>query len=179
MGGIQEIVAGALSFAAAFGTGFLPGVFRITWLMPRVGPRIAELLELPVMGVVSLLAARWITYRLRVSPAASVRLRMGAYALGWLSIAEVSLVDRLRGLGFRECLETRDPVAGTAYGLALIVFASMPWVLSKRRGVSRGDGFSATANAAHRGTGRDTGTTASGGPPGKDPGSGGNPRRRA
>lgn len=130
---MRTIAAGALYFLMAFGTGFVLGIFRITWLLPRVGPRVAELLEMPVMVGVSFLAARWIVRRLAIPATPRARWTMGTVALGLLLTAEVSLVNRLRGLTFEEYLETRDPVAGTAYVLALIVFALMPRILARRR----------------------------------------------
>lgn len=130
---MRNVAAGGLYFLMAFGTGFVLGVFRITWLLPRVGPRVAELLELPVMVGVSFLAARWITRRLAIPKTARARGTMGAVALGLLLTAEVSLVNRLRGLTFEEYLDTRDPVAGAAYVVALIAFALMPWILARQR----------------------------------------------
>lgn len=130
---MKAIRAGALYFTMAFGTGFVLGVFRIMWLMPRVGPRVAELMELPVMLVVSFLAARWIVRRLGVAADVRSRLGMGAVALTLLLVAEVSLVNRLRGLTFEEYLESRDPVAGTAYAVTLAAFGLMPWLIGGKQ----------------------------------------------
>src|SRR5262245_56776337 len=69
--------AGALYFAVVFETGFVLGPIRVPWVVPRVGIRAAELMEMPVMLVVVVLAARWIVRRF--APAAAIRrLRMGA-----------------------------------------------------------------------------------------------------
>ena len=56
---MQMAKAGLLYFALVFGTGFLLGPIRLLWLVPRFGTRIAELMEMPVMLVVIVLAARW------------------------------------------------------------------------------------------------------------------------
>jgi len=57
---------GVLYFALVFGAGFALGAIRIFAVAPRVGVRTAELLEAPVMLVVSAVAARWIVRRFAV-----------------------------------------------------------------------------------------------------------------
>ena len=61
---MQILKAGALYFALVFGAGFVLGAIRILWIVPRFGTRIAELMETPIMFVVTILAARWIVRRL-------------------------------------------------------------------------------------------------------------------
>ncbi len=53
--------AGLLYFLMTFGAGFALGPIRLFLLVPRIGVRAAELIELPVMILISYLAARWIT----------------------------------------------------------------------------------------------------------------------
>ena len=55
--------SGVLYFALVFGAGFVLGPIRLFWFVPRVGERIAELIETPIMLVVVILAARWIVRR--------------------------------------------------------------------------------------------------------------------
>lgn len=74
---MQIIEAGELYFALVFGAGFVLGTVRTLWVMPRVGTRKAELMEAPIMLVVTILAARWTVVRLAVPPAASPRLGLG------------------------------------------------------------------------------------------------------
>jgi hypothetical protein len=45
--------------ASVFGAGFVLGTIRTLWLVPRVGTRIAELLESPIMLVVITSTAPW------------------------------------------------------------------------------------------------------------------------
>jgi len=130
----RTVRAGLLYFAVVFGTGFLLGPVRILWLVPRVGVRAAELVELPVMVGVSWLAARGLTRRLAVPPTAVARLGMGALAAALLLAAEFSLVLQLRGIPLDEYFAKRDPVAGTAYYLAVILFAIMPLLVDRRSG---------------------------------------------
>jgi hypothetical protein len=123
---MQILKAGMLYFVFVFGAGFLLGPIRISWVIPRLGARMAELLEMPIMLAIAIVAARWIVRRLAVPPTASSRLSMGGIALSLLLIAEFTLVLWLRGLSIREYLAGRDAVAGTVYYVMLGAFAIMP-----------------------------------------------------
>jgi len=129
---MQILKAGVLYFAFVFGAGFVLGLTRILWALPRFGTRMAELMERPLMFGVIILAARWIIRRLAVPANPSSRLGMGCVALGLLMVAEFTLVLRLRGLSVREYLASRDPVSGTVYHLMLGVFAVMPLLVARR-----------------------------------------------
>jgi hypothetical protein len=54
---MQILKAAMLYFAVVFGAGFVLGPFRILWVVPRLGTRMAELLEAPVMFVITIVAA--------------------------------------------------------------------------------------------------------------------------
>jgi hypothetical protein len=122
----RVVRAGLLYFALTFGAGFVLGPLRILILVPRLGTRTAELLELPVMIGISWLAARWVTGRLAVPPRTAPRLAVGAIAGALLLVAEFTLVLRLRGLTLEEYFATRDPVAGAAYYAAVLLLVAMP-----------------------------------------------------
>jgi hypothetical protein len=107
-----SIDAGGLYFAFVFGTGFVLGIVRTVWVVPHVGTRKAELMEAPIMLVVTIMAARWIVLRLAIPPAPSARLEMGCIALILMFVAEFSLVLWFRKLTIREYFASRDPVAG-------------------------------------------------------------------
>ncbi len=128
--------AGLLYFALTFGAGFVLGPLRILFLVPRIGTRAAELVELPVMVGISWLAARWVTRRLAVPSRPAPRLAMGAIAGALLLAAEFTLVLRLRGLTLEEYFATRDPVAGAAYYAAVLLLVAMPVLV---RGAPKGD----------------------------------------
>src|SRR5262252_562718 len=102
--------AGVLYFTLVFGAGFVVGTLRTLWVVPRLGTRTAELIEAPIMLVVTIVAARWVVRRLAVPYTLSTRLGMGCLALVLLLIAEFTLVW-LRGLSIREHLASRDPVS--------------------------------------------------------------------
>jgi len=115
-----------------FGAGFMLGSIRILWVVPRFGTRMAELLETPVMFLVTIVSARWIVRRLAVPSKSSNRLGMGCVALGLLLVAEFTLVFWLRGLTISEYFASQDPVSGTVYYLMLGVFAIMPLFIARR-----------------------------------------------
>ena len=124
--------AGVLYFALVFGAGFVLGTVRTMWVVPRVGTRTAELMEMPVMLVVTIVAARWIILHLLVPSVSSARLGMGGIALGLLLVAEFGLVRLVRGLSIRKYFATRDRVSGTVYYVLLVVFAVMPLFVARR-----------------------------------------------
>ena len=118
--------AGVAYFAVVFGAGFVLGPLRILWVAPRIGTRMAELLEAPIMLVISILAARQIVRRMAVPLTLSNRLGMGAIALGLMLIAEFTLVLWLRGFSISQYLAARDSVAETVYYLMLVILAALP-----------------------------------------------------
>lgn len=83
-------------------------------------------MEQPIMVGVSILAVRWVIRRLGVPPLWPRRLSMGCIALGLMLLAEFSVVLCIRGLTIRAYFESRDPVSGAAYCIALGAFAVMP-----------------------------------------------------
>jgi len=129
---MRIVKAGVLYFAIVFGAGFVLGPIRILWAVPRYGTRVAELMETPIMLVVTIVAARWIVRRLALPSTPSIRLGMGFLALGLLLVAEFTLVLWLRGLSISEYLASRDPVSGTVYYVMLGIFAIMPLVVARR-----------------------------------------------
>jgi hypothetical protein len=128
----QTLKAGVFYFALVFAAGFVLGTIRTLWIVPRVGARTAELMETPIMFAVTVLAARWVARRLLLPPTVATRLGFGFVALGLLLITEFTVVLWLRGLTIREYLAGRDPVAGTAYLIMLVVFALMPLLVARR-----------------------------------------------
>src|SRR6202022_865562 len=84
--GMRVVKAGVFYFALVFGAGFVLGPIRILWVVPRLGTRVAELLEAPIIFVITIVAARWAVRRLAVPYTASSRLSMGGIALSLLLI---------------------------------------------------------------------------------------------
>lgn len=129
---MQILKAGVLYFAFVFGAGFVPGIVRTLWVVPRVGTRSAELMEAPVMLLVTIVAARWIVRHLAIPYVPSARLGMGGIGLSLLLVAEFGLVLWLRGISIREYFATRDLVSGAVYYVLLGIFAVMPLLVARR-----------------------------------------------
>ncbi len=129
--------AGALYFAAVFTIGFGLGTTRTLLIVPRLGERRAELLEAPVMVLVSFFMARWAVGRMTVPYVVSQRILMGAAGLLLLLAAEFGFVLWLRGISLQQYFATRDPVAGAVYYSALVVFALAPLCVQRGRQLMR------------------------------------------
>ena len=129
---MRTLKAGVLYFAVVFGAGFVLGPIRVLWVVPRLGVRVAELLETPIMLAVIVVAARWVVRRLAIVPKALTRLAVGCVALGLLLLAELAVVSWLRGMTIDQFIASRDPVAGAVYVLMLGVFAIMPLLVARK-----------------------------------------------
>lgn len=127
-------------FALVFGTGFVLGVVRVTWLVPRVGERIAELVEMPLMFIVIVFAARWVVRRFALR-ARSALLATGIAAVVLLLLAEFTFAVVLQARPLVDYITSRDPVSGGVYLALLLLMALMPRVLVRRaaiRGAAHG-----------------------------------------
>jgi hypothetical protein len=131
---MRILKAAALYFTLVFGAGFVLGPLRILWLVPRVGTRVAELMEAPIMLAVTIAAAGWVVRRLALPSTPSSRLGMGSIALIFLLAAEFGPVLWLRGLSFSQYLASRDPVSGSVYYVELGIFAVIPRFVAQRPG---------------------------------------------
>jgi hypothetical protein len=123
-----------LYFVLVLGTGFVLGVIRVPFLVPRLGERYAELLEMPFMLVAIVLAARHVVRRLALPAGMSVRLKVGFMALALSVLAELLLATVLQGRSLGQFIASRDPVSGSVYLAMLLLFALMPWILGHLRG---------------------------------------------
>jgi hypothetical protein len=123
---------GTVYFLIVFGAGIVLGVVRTLWLVPRLGARWAELLEIPVMLLVIYWAARWLSRRFHLH-VHSRPVQLGAGLVGLLLLlgGELGLALELGGQSPGEYIESRDPVSGTAYALSLLLFALMPALVTR------------------------------------------------
>jgi len=129
---MQILKSGTLYFALVFTAGFVLGTIRTLWVVPQVGTRMAELIEIPIMLIAIGLAAQWVVRRLHVPYRVSIRLSMGCIALVLLLATEFTLVLRLRGISLTEYFATLDPVSGTVYHISLGIFAVMPLFVDRK-----------------------------------------------
>lgn len=127
---MRLIRASIIYFLLVFGTGFVLGTIRVLWLAPSLGIRTAELLEMPLMVLATVLAARWINRRYLTEASAGGRLAAGLVALVVLFSAELAL-GGAQGRSPADVVFNRDPVSGAAYYAALTLFGLMPWILGR------------------------------------------------
>ena len=125
---MRELKVGATYFAVVFAFGFVFGTIRTLWVAPRVGIRVAELIEAPFMLLVVVLAARTVVRRHRDLTSWTQWLSVGLIALALLLLVEFTAVLWLRGLTLTQYFASRDPVSSTVYFGLLGVFAVLPLV---------------------------------------------------
>ena len=124
---------GLIYFALVFAAGFALAPLRELWAIPRFGERAGELMEMPIMLVVIVFAARYVVRRFRVPSATLPRLGIGIVALACLLLAEVGVVFWIRGFTLAEYVAARDPVSGGIYLAMLGVFCLMPLLVRRGR----------------------------------------------
>lgn len=120
---------GLVYFAVVFLAGFLLALVRVPFLEPAVGVRWAELTEMPFM----LLVIWWMAGRLRGRlPSRLAALGAGVFGLVCLLLVEGTVVLSLREMRLSDYMTERDPVAGIAYLVSLVLFALMPALRFRR-----------------------------------------------
>lgn len=127
------IRAGISYFGIVFAAGVVLGIIRQLWAVPQFGTRMAELIEMPFMLVVIIVATHWIIQRFAIPAVASQRVGVGMLALGCLIAAELALagIGRMTVVDY---IAGRDPVSGSAYLIMLVIYALMPlWVMRDAR----------------------------------------------
>ena len=122
----KTIQAGLVYFATVLGTGFVLGVFRVPFLVPRLGERWAELAEMPIMAAVVFIAAGYILRRFPEVRHPASSLMAGVLALVLSVAAELGLATVLQDRTLAEFLSSRDKVSGSVYIALLLIFAVMP-----------------------------------------------------
>jgi hypothetical protein len=115
-------------FLVVFGVGFVLGALRVTLLVPRLGERLAELSEMPLMFVAIYFAAGWIVRRHRGRVDGAAWLGVGGLALAFTVAAEWLSAVVLSGRALGDYIASRDAVAGAVYLAMLALFALMPWL---------------------------------------------------
>ena len=122
----KGIRAGFVYFAFVLGAGFVLGVLRVSFLVPRIGERWAELAEMPIMTVVIFCSAGYILRRFPEINLPRESLLVGFLALGLSVCAEPGLATVLQDQTLVEFIASRDKVSGSVYLVVLVVFALMP-----------------------------------------------------
>lgn len=130
-GNFRLFKSAVLYFALVLVTGFALGSIRVPFLVPRLGERYAELLEMPIMFMAIVLAARYVVRRFALTASLSVRLQVGFAALFMSVLAELLLAALLQGRSVAQYIASRDPVSGSVYLVMLLLFALMPSILAR------------------------------------------------
>jgi hypothetical protein len=128
---MRAVRAAITYFACVFGAGFLLGSIRVPFLVPRLGVRAAELIEMPFMLLVVLLSARFIVKRFGLLAERRACLAAGSIALALLVSAELMLAFAWQHVTVAQFLASRDPVSGSVYLAMLVLFGLMPSILSR------------------------------------------------
>lgn len=126
--------AGLVYFAATFGVGFALGMVRVPLLVPRIGERAAELLEMPLMLAAIVVVARWVVRRFELPVSFGARAAVGGIALALMLAAETLVVAAVRRETLGEYVAGRDPVAGSVYLAMLLLFGALPALLALLEG---------------------------------------------
>ncbi len=123
---LKTVYAGLLYFILVFGTGFVLGVFRVLFVVSRIGERWAELMEMPLMAAAIFFSAGYILRHFPEINFPRESLIVGFLALALTVGAELGLAVALQSQSLDEYLGSRDKVSGLVYLVMLIVFALMP-----------------------------------------------------
>jgi hypothetical protein len=124
--------ASAAYFGIVFSVGFLLGSIRVPFLVPRLGERTAELIEMPAMFVVIFFAAEFLVRRFGAELKGNIWLAVGALALSLLVVAELLLAVVLQSRSLTEYIASRDRISGAFYLGMLALFAAMPWLRQRK-----------------------------------------------
>ena len=122
----KVIQAGLTYFAIVLSAGFVLGVVRVPFLVPRIDERWAELAEMPIMAVVIYWAAGFLLRRFPEIRSPGKSLIAGLLALALSVAAELALATLLQDRTLDEFIGSRDKVSGSVYVALLLVFAVMP-----------------------------------------------------
>ena len=129
---MRILQAAVLYFFLVFGAGFVLGIGRVLVVVPLLGERTAELLEMPLMLGVIFFAARWIVRHRLDDHRLISTFSVGFIGMGLIMIADLAVGMLLRGMSITEVFLERDPVSGAAYYTSLLLFAITPAVLARR-----------------------------------------------
>lgn len=127
------MTAGTIYFTIVFGSGFILGIIRVLFVVPRIGERYAELFEIPLMLVVIYYSARLIVRQFRNFSKTIYYFYAGLFAFLLLIFTEISIVSGMRGISLKEYITSRDGISGIAYLISLIIFMILPYLLARSK----------------------------------------------
>jgi hypothetical protein len=124
--------AGAFYALTVFVIGFILGTIRVLLLVPRLGERIAVIIEAPIILVVSWFVCRWCVDRLDVKRAVPARSLMGLVAFLVLMSAEFGL-GAVLGRSLMDQVAAYGSPPGAIGLAAQMTFAMFPVIQVWRR----------------------------------------------
>jgi hypothetical protein len=134
----RSIFVASLAYSClVFTGGFACGMIRIPFLQPVIGPRYAELLEMPIMVVVIWKAATFVVvqYGRKISPSnfwspsdeLSRSLAVGTLGLTWFLSLELLFCAAMGGTTrVKSFFLERDPITGPIFFLVLGLMSIAP-----------------------------------------------------
>jgi hypothetical protein len=130
---MRTIIAAILIyFAIVFGVGFVLGPIRVLLLEPGLGTLGAVAVEMPLLLIAMVIAARWVPRRLNFQDRATLA-AMGGGALLLVLLADFAVGIGLRGLSLEQQLWQFSTPPGMIYAASLATFAAMPLLLNRTR----------------------------------------------
>jgi len=127
------IKLGLIYFSFVFAAGFFLGTIRVLFVVPEIGERYAELIEMPIMLFAIYYSARFIVRKAEKGEVVSTFLYVGILSLMILLMFEFTIVLGVQGISIKQYLASRDPVSGAVYVLSLIVYMLMPLLIARRQ----------------------------------------------
>lgn len=136
--------ATAIYFTLVFGAGFVFGTLRMLLVVPLIGERLAALYESPMMLIVTLIAAWWVSDRFCRGFGRLQLAAVGLLAVMLVLAAEFVVGVVLRGQSPAQVVAGRDLLSALVYYGLLGLFAAMPWLFARRRSDSSSAAFKST-----------------------------------
>ena len=122
----KTVIAALVYFGLVLGTGFVLGIIRVPFIVPKIGERWAELAEMPIMATVIFISSGYILNRFPEIQTSTRSLIAGFLALALSVCAELGLAVALQSQTLIEYIASRDKVSGSVYLVLLVFFALMP-----------------------------------------------------
>jgi hypothetical protein len=122
----KTVIAALVYFGLVLGTGFVLGIIRVPFIVPKIGERWAELAEMPIMATVIFISSGYILNRFPEIQTSTHSLIVGFLALALSVFAEIGLAVALQSQTLAEYIASRDKVSGSVYIVLLVFFALMP-----------------------------------------------------
>jgi hypothetical protein len=122
----KTVIAALVYFSLVLGTGFVLGIIRVPFIVPKIGERWAELAEMPIMAMAIFISSGYILNRFPEIQTSTRSLIAGFLALALSVCAELGLTVALQSQTLIEYIASRDKVSGSVYLFLLVFFALMP-----------------------------------------------------